>query len=663
MNRKKKNRSALPHIEYPIRFGLHYNRSLRMGHRERSQLGLLRACLMLLFAISAPLAIAQTTGDEEDGGGDTATPTAATTTKTATTTQPAATAAPAAAPAVADKKPADDGKGKDDPAPAAAPSGDHIQGYPIFSVYTLDLSTMQITAPAGSQTPNARNLPFDVPFLLSIKNTTQVKTLNLGLHMLKDGDMRLPIVDCKKPDPAKDTVTCKCGCGYNKCLSSFKRQPLMTGDVVVTVPALRANRFYTMCLDITSMPSKLDSVKLRAFLVKTIIAQVANHIGDWKTNPEKHDNTLVNVASGVKDALTGFLNLEFKDRQGYTAVTSNADQVLIKDRFDLPIWKSFERLHSVLVDQIAAAGSDTEFLKKLFGNDLNEANLTGMYEPGTKDARLTPELSEVQSSGGIAKMTAYLTEELAYVKKAQSARTPKVGKEPKDQKEKAALEKDLKTFDSMVTFIERLLKDLDRHKRVLESVSKTVEVLADRLMVDLMYEIQLTGSTSSDFKTRASWYLAPDVGYAFVYGDSRPIQQTPYFGIELHMTPINREANYSFFSDRGIRNAKGHKTTWKGLGMKLAKSISFSAAITGVDINKVEGRKGVIGDQMGLMLGGGLRLNEFLRVGCGSLVTQRKAPYPLSTDYVINSNFYWGVSIDIDLIGYVQRIAAARAGK
>ncbi|MBL0036434.1 MAG: hypothetical protein IPP26_11910 [Flavobacteriales bacterium] len=206
---------------------------------------------------------------------------------------------------------------------------------------------------------------------------------------------------------------------------------------------------------------------------------------------------------------------------------------------------------------------------------------------------------------------------------------------------------------------EVFIPKIERNISLFEALYKVVPQLEDRIAkaIDdmrliLSFEVPFSVNTSRDFKTRATWYLAPDFGAAYVFGERTPADFVTFYGVQFHPFPINREVSYSLFRKEKWRFES--RSRWA-----TAFSINFGLTASNFTASSPE-YKGVIGDKIGVMTGIGLRLTEMLRLNGGFLLTRREDPHPLRTDLVLHANPFVGVTLDVDLVKYIQDLGTRR---
>ncbi|MEX2401175.1 MAG: hypothetical protein WD423_10415 [Rhodothermales bacterium] len=168
-------------------------------------------------------------------------------------------------------------------------------------------------------------------------------------------------------------------------------------------------------------------------------------------------------------------------------------------------------------------------------------------------------------------------------------------------------------------------------RRALEQRNAVLDELVDDLSIHARYGMTVTGSSGGTFETRARWYLSADVGLAAV-----PVldEVLPYFGMNVYFRPVNKEAPLS---------ARG------GIGRRFAALIG----VTYASVEKTDERADLFGSNA-LLVGGGLRLTDVLRVSAGALVYKGNDPRAPAAgasqpDFELSRAFFFSVSFDWDV--------------
>ena len=148
-----------------------------------------------------------------------------------------------------------------------------------------------------------------------------------------------------------------------------------------------------------------------------------------------------------------------------------------------------------------------------------------------------------------------------------------------------------------------------------------VSALAGEVRQELR-TVRLIGSdTVGTFDTFANWYISADAGFAY----SQEVESTvPYIGANVYFRPINKDAPLRM---------KG------GLKRRLSATIGVTASSI-ADKNKAT-RQDLFNTQT-LLLGGGFRVTDALRIGGGALIYEKVS----SNDAEIAAAPYVSISFD-----------------
>ncbi len=147
-----------------------------------------------------------------------------------------------------------------------------------------------------------------------------------------------------------------------------------------------------------------------------------------------------------------------------------------------------------------------------------------------------------------------------------------------------------------------------------------VNALADEVREEIR-AVRLIGSdTVGTYDTFVNWYISADAGFAYAPNIETTV---PYLGANVYFRPINKDAPLRL----------------KG-GIKRRVSFTIGMTATSVaDTNKT--RQDLFGNQS-LVIGGGFRVTDALRVGGGALVYEKLD----GTNTVIGTAPYVSISFD-----------------
>ena len=145
---------------------------------------------------------------------------------------------------------------------------------------------------------------------------------------------------------------------------------------------------------------------------------------------------------------------------------------------------------------------------------------------------------------------------------------------------------------------------------------------------EVIQNVSLVATTVGNFATRHAWYIGADLGFAVVPGIEAT---TPYIGTNIYFRPVNKNAPLQGKTDSFSRRA------------------SAMVGITvGSDLTKVGQRVDLFGSRM-LLTGGGMRINDSLRVAGGTLWFKAPDPNPFVDNTKINFAWFLSFSVDWDV--------------
>jgi hypothetical protein len=217
---------------------------------------------------------------------------------------------------------------------------------------------------------------------------------------------------------------------------------------------------------------------------------------------------------------------------------------------------------------------------------------------------------------------------------------------------------DKNNTDSVITKAKYVLSERVKYLKQLDNEIVELKKIVFESKLKVLVKQQFTNyliidiNTLSTFKIRAKWYFCPDVGIAVVVNTGIGARIVPYYGLNFSFLPINREAHYSLFS------MKNRVTPDCSLLYRFGQSLSFVAGVTMLSTENYMDDKwrGVIGNY-GMVTGLGLRLNDFLRV-CGGVIWMKlKDENPTINTMKLSAPFFFSLSLDLDVVGYIERIA------
>lgn len=561
-----------------------------------------------------------------------------------------------------------------------------VHGYYSDSYWKLNLNT-GVIAPADDRfrLPNFRNVPFDVPFILELEGSQNMQEVEFNLVEIEDLSDRYVLDKCADP---------KCYPNDSAfCISHWKRFPFQTGNAVITVPPLKPNTRYMMYIHTTMKATeeqKKDFLKKSLDSFQRIISQkLANYangtdlniIDDIRYNWINELNEFyreiflqdttaricAQAAFGrLQQASYAKLNdqsnssLSLRVINAYTeysnplTLMSNAiSSAFLNESRDLAISNTINETFTQAIRLSAQDKKgrtiDSSYLdslfQELFNNPYNSFNLSGRaYKDG--NSLLYNSLEERLDYTTLLDRIKHLEANIDIIGKAIKDQTDPGIKSVLNQT-KLQAEKNLITLHS--------------YKFQRDKIAKEIEEYINRLNILTNAVYSTTANTVAAFVSRSAFRFIPDVGIAFLPMDktlrnqpslyNAPSNVIPYFGLQFHVVPINREVPFELF-----RRAKRVYSHWPHpIWRKLGTAISFNIGITAVRTNTERfgsGFKGML-DQYGLLSGVGIRLNDYIRINAGILLVRRDNPSPLITEYIPTLYPFMSLSIDMDVRKYI----------
>ena len=157
----------------------------------------------------------------------------------------------------------------------------------------------------------------------------------------------------------------------------------------------------------------------------------------------------------------------------------------------------------------------------------------------------------------------------------------------------------------------------------------------DELTLRLLNDVRILASTVGNFSTRHSWYISADLGLAYA-----PVidEIFPYLGTNIYFRPVNKAAPLSSLG---------------GFGQTFTRRASAMIGITfgNSEITETNRRAPLFNSQY-LLLGGGFRMTDAIRLASGILVMKASDPNPLVTDRQnIEATWFISFSFDWDVRG------------
>jgi hypothetical protein len=189
---------------------------------------------------------------------------------------------------------------------------------------------------------------------------------------------------------------------------------------------------------------------------------------------------------------------------------------------------------------------------------------------------------------------------------------------------------------------------LTNMQQVLTARSDLIAAAAARITADLVEVIQIDGTTTASWETRARSYISADVGVTW----SQPIESFFFYvGANFYLGPVNKKAPLRW-SDPG--NFRKRFAFTAGIPINSFSDTATQTTLTAGDVTLT----GVLGNRP-LLLGAGLRLNDLVRVTGGTVLFRVKSPNPLITAQELDFAWYLALSIDWDLRGMFSELGSA----
>ncbi len=158
-----------------------------------------------------------------------------------------------------------------------------------------------------------------------------------------------------------------------------------------------------------------------------------------------------------------------------------------------------------------------------------------------------------------------------------------------------------------------------------------LDSLADKVRIEAAGVQVVDGSTTGNFATAQNNYISADAGLVFAPELNTGVS---YIGMNFYFRPVNKNADLSRFGSFGRRFALT-------LGLTVQ---SLADGGSGV----VQTRDDLFGNQS-LILGGGLRVTNSLRLGTGAVVFRERDPNPLVGKYSLTTTYYFTLSFDLNV--------------
>jgi hypothetical protein len=161
--------------------------------------------------------------------------------------------------------------------------------------------------------------------------------------------------------------------------------------------------------------------------------------------------------------------------------------------------------------------------------------------------------------------------------------------------------------------------------------SAALDGLADRVRIEAAAVEVVDGSTTGNFATAQSNYISADAGIVFAPELDTGVS---YVGMNFYFRPVNKNADLARFGSFSRRFALT-------LGLTVQSLADGGSGVA-------QTRDNLFGNQS-LILGGGLRVTNSLRLGSGAVVFKKKDPNPLVGKYSLTTTYYFTLSFDLNV--------------
>jgi hypothetical protein len=192
-----------------------------------------------------------------------------------------------------------------------------------------------------------------------------------------------------------------------------------------------------------------------------------------------------------------------------------------------------------------------------------------------------------------------------------------------------------------------------RLETLLTARTAAIAVMAEQVGAELERVVRFTGTTTADWRTRATAYMSADVGLAY----SKGIQSFFfYLGANIYLGPVNKKATLSLRED-GLRSSiRKRLAVMFGIPVNPFDETKDPTSLNdprGVQLNGVIGARPVL-------LGAGIRLTELVRLTGGTVIFKVRDPNPLVVDEQLRRAGFISISVDWDLRGSFGALAGNR---
>jgi hypothetical protein len=513
-------------------------------------------------------------------------------------------------------------------------------------------------------------LPFDEPFYLSSKAP---ETL-LEVRMWNGRETVLSRESCAQRPPSTDTIAVHFSRWSRAKLDSLQ-------NFVLDASPLAPNTDYTFCFHLIRRPSPQDSVAFMAAAIRRLGAVVRKLVpGGFETFA---------VVDSLQDALIKAIpradSVEILDstsillarRNNETNAQRRARLNRITDVI-APMRSAFMNQKSGLSGATSTLVEATQSLQALAGNatlrrlqvtadslGASDQERTRLATAGLLASRLA-RFSDAESdrvAAGIHPLDGPV--EVADAPDLEKATAETVLREMQNTQRTRTLLRDIRDLGGLLRERPQLLvlagldqNSLDALDALLDAgmtalgarlahlemaagaqaeITKRVQELANSVTSIDFAKIALRSTTSLTYTARANTYFSLDAGLLGAYQVGRAV---PYFGVNVYLRPVNKNAPLSLCKEDCFR-----------------RRFALTFGVTASSI-KEEGRVDDLFSGHSILLGAGVRLNDYLRLTVGALLLRSYGSEPERKLHV-NARPALSTSLDIDIVGTMGKVAGA----
>ena len=550
---------------------------------------------------------------------------------------------------------------------------------PAFTRITIDLALATIE----------NVLPFDVPFLFTGAITGTTKKITVAFHGISDQEKRAAeATAARKSDTTRGRVPLDFGCASKP---DDAWTPLTTvlapaNSFTTSVPQLEANRYYCFKFEIEQEMSKADADDFRA-KATTLVDTAFRSVGNGFLSNQELEQLRLRMVRAIQPKAAGRLvpirNSIFEVIDVIREPGRAQDDAAIKNTFvelfqpirqyqrnkafgitsfsnkvtdasgSLLTWAKTEPLFGRMAATIGAAGAGSpaaafaasnlpaiQHFAAASANDLvADVNGTASSEPfvdvqtpGDVDDRLTRLRATLAQLDAVGSVVGGLTTRAPLAAALGAEFTPAA---------LGGLGGKISETRDLVSQEIAILIDL---QAVVRGRQAAIATLMADVSTRLQTDVTLLATSVGDFQTRHSWYLSADLGLGWAWDLDEVF---PYAGTNIYFRPVNKAAPL---------------TTLGSFGQTFTRRFSAMIGLTvASNLAKDHERAALMGTNQMLVLGGGLRLTDSIRVAAGALVFKAFDPNPLIDNKRIRISPFLSFSVDWDVKGTITELGGRAA--